>query len=109
MSDKDKTEMLEQQADYTNDENKQESPELIRKRLLKPVHEDNFPEHVGDEDVCTIDTLLQKILDDDKQYDLSKYRTSRPAIQTDANGNSATRKPSGSHNAAHTAEYLPVR
>ncbi|MBR1563632.1 MAG: bifunctional (p)ppGpp synthetase/guanosine-3',5'-bis(diphosphate) 3'-pyrophosphohydrolase, partial [Ruminococcus sp.] len=64
--------MLEQQADYTNDENKQESPELIRKRLLKPVHEDNFPEHVGDEDVCTIDTLLQKILDDDKQYDLSK-------------------------------------
>ena len=72
MSDKDRNEMSEKLTDIKNDENMQESPELIRKRLLKPVHEDNFPEHVGDKDVCTIDTLLQKILDDDKQYDLSK-------------------------------------
>ena len=49
-----------------------DNPEMKRQRLLKPVHEENIPEHVGDKNVCTIDTLLQKILDDEKQYDLSK-------------------------------------
>ena len=31
-----------------------------------------IPEHIGEKRVCTIDTLIQKILDGEKQYDLSK-------------------------------------
>ena len=31
-----------------------DSPESRRKRLLKPVHEENFPDHVGEKNVCTI-------------------------------------------------------
>ena len=71
MSDTDDKRMVVENLTENND-NSGDTPESRRRRLLRPVHEENFPDHVGEKENCTFDTLLQKILDDDKQYDLSK-------------------------------------
>ena len=36
------------------------------------VPEASKPEHIGERSVCSIDALIQKILDGERQYDLSK-------------------------------------